>query len=279
MQRVIGMIPITRLVLLVGVAYLGYALLLVLFQRSLLFPGRWLTPPAMPSGVAAAAETVWLTTSFGMVESRLVLPNHAGGPFPLVIIFHGNGELIDSPHPAFEQLQQLGCALLLVEYPGYGRSAGRPRQQTIIETALAAFDVVRVRPVIDRTRIVSFGTSIGAYPATVLAVQRPVQALILAAPFSSLRPFAHRRLLPAWLLFDSFDTLAAIPQYAGRTLVLHGQHDTIVPFEHGQQVAAAAVQGQLVPLPADHNDLLDQSRFWDEVRTFLSATGSLQKKT
>lgn len=273
------MIPITRLVLLVGVAYLGYALLLVLFQRSLLFPGRWLTPPAMPSGVAAAAETVWLTTSFGMVESRLVLPNHAGGPFPLVIIFHGNGELIDSPHPAFEQLQQLGCALLLVEYPGYGRSTGRPRQQTIIETALAAFDVVRALPVIDRTRIVSFGTSIGAYPATVLAVQRPVQALILAAPFSSLRPFAHRRLLPAWLLFDSFDTLAAIPQYAGRTLVLHGQHDTIVPFEHGQQVAAAAVQGQLVPLPADHNDLLDQSRFWDEVRTFLAATGSLQKKT
>lgn len=271
-MRLVGMTLFIRLLLLIGVAYLGYVLLLVLFQRTLLFPGRWLTPPAMPSGVAAVAGTLWLSTSFGKVESRLALPGHADGPFPLVIIFHGNGELIDNPHPAFEQLRQLGCALLLVEYPGYGRSAGKPCQQTLVETALAAFDAVTVRPEIDQKRIASFGLSIGAYPATVLAAQRPVQALILAAPFTSLRPFAHQRLLPAWLLFDYFDNLAMIPQYAGRTLVLHGQYDTIVPFEHGRQVSAAAVQGQFVALPADHNDLLDQSRFWDELHGFLAPT-------
>lgn len=266
---------VIRALLLVCAAYLGYAVLLMLFQRHLLFPGRWLTPPSMPGSVAASAESVWLTTSFGKVESRLALPGPVGGPFPLIIVFHGNGELIDSPHPEYEQLLRLGCALLLVEYPGYGHSAGKPRQQTLIETALAGYDAVNLRPEVDRTRIVSFGTSIGAYPAAVLAVHRPVRALILAAPFTSLRPFAHRHLLPSWLLFDYFDNLSMIRQYTGRTLVLHGQHDTIVPCGHGEQVAATAVQGQFVLLPADHNDLLDQPRFWEEVRMFLMATGTL----
>lgn len=267
------MIRFCRFVLLIGAGYLGYALLMVLFQRSLLFPGRWLTPPTVSEGVAAAAETVWLSTSFGTVESRLAVPRAVDGPFPLIIIFHGNSELIDSPHPAFEQLLRLGCALLLVEYPGYGRSAGKPAQQTLIETALAAYDAVSVRHEIDRTRIVSFGTSIGAYPAATLAVHRPVRALILAAPFTSLRPFAHRHLLPSWLLFDHFDNLPMIRQYSGPTLVLHGQQDTIVPFSHGKQVAEAAVLGQLVVLPSDHNDLLGHPRFWEELRVFLVVTG------
>lgn len=264
-----------RIVLLAGVAYLGYAVLLALFQRALLFPGRWQTPPAQPEGVAATAETVWLSTSFGRVKSFLSVPGSGGGPFPLVVVFHGNGELIDSPHPDFERLRELGCALLLVEYPGYGRSDGSPRQDTLIESALAAYDAVSVRPEIDSTRIAAFGNSIGAFPAAVLAVHRPVRALVLAAPFSSLRPFARRYLLPAWLLFDPFDNLATVRRFSGCTLVLHGQRDSIVPFRHGQEVAAAAVRGDLIRLPSDHNDLLDQPRFWEEVGAFFTATGML----
>jgi pimeloyl-ACP methyl ester carboxylesterase len=95
--------------------------------------------------------------------------------------------------------------------------------------------------------------------------------LLLAAPPASLRPFAHERLLPSLLLRDRFDNVELIKGYAGPTLVLHGRNDSIMPFLHGQQVAAAAPQGQLVALEADHNDLLGAPGFCEAVCSFLKA--------
>ncbi|ACD95027.1 alpha/beta hydrolase [Trichlorobacter lovleyi] len=261
-----------RLLLLVVFGYVGYALLLLLFQGHLIYPGRSLVPATVPSGVAAAAETFWIVTSFGKVEGRFVAPKSAGRQ-PVVIFFHGNGELVDDLSPELERLHRIGCGILLVEYPGYGRSSGRPHQRSLAETALAAFDRVVQRPEVDPKRVVSFGVSLGAGPAIALAVQRPVRALILAAPPASLRPFAHKRLLPSFLLRDTFDNAVLIKGFNGPTLVLHGDHDAIMPFSHGQQVASAAVQGQLVSISADHNDLLGLPGFWKAVERFLAVAG------
>lgn len=261
-----------RLLLLVVLGYVGYALVLLMFQGHLIYPGRSLVPTAIPSGIAAAAETFWIVTSFGKVEGRFVAAKRAGRQ-PLVIFFHGNGELVDELSPELERLRRVGCGILLVEYPGYGRSSGRPHQRSLAETALAAFDMAVQRPEVDPKRIVSFGVSLGAGPAIALAVQRPVRTLILAAPPASLRPFAHKRLLPSFLLRDTFDNALLIKDFAGATLVLHGDHDSIMPFSHGQQVASAAQHGQLISLSADHNDLLGVPGFWKAVERFLAAEG------
>lgn len=261
-----------RLAVLMMVAYVIYALLLATFQRYLIYPGRSLVPQAIPTGVAAGTEPFWIITGFGRVEGRFVAPKVVGRQ-PLVIFFHGNGELVDGLSPELELLRQAGCGILLVEYPGYGRSSGRPHQRSLAETAQAAFDMVIQRPEVDPARIVSFGVSLGSGPAIALATQRPVRALILAAPPASLRPFANQRLLPSFLLHDTFDNAELIKGFAGPTLVLHGQHDSIMPFAHGQKVAAAAVNGQLVPLAADHNNLLGVAGFWKAVEAFLGTTG------
>lgn len=261
-----------RLLLLVVLGYVGYALVLLMFQGHLIYPGRSLVPTAIPSGIAAAAETFWIVTSFGKVEGRFVAAKRAGRQ-PLVIFFHGNGELVDELSPELERLRRVGCGILLVEYPGYGRSSGRPHQRSLAETALAAFDMAVQRPEVDPKRIVSFGVSLGAGPAIALAVQRPVRTLILAAPPASLRPFAHKRLLPSFLLRDTFDNALLIKDFAGATLVLHGDHDSIMPFSHGQQVASAAQHGRLISLSADHNDLLGVPGFWKAVERFLAAEG------
>lgn len=261
-----------RLAALCVVAYVIYALLLATFQRYLIYPGRNLVPPAIPSGVAAGAEPFWIITGFGKVEGRFIAARTAGRQ-PVVIFFHGNGELVDGLSPELDQLHQFGCGILLVEYPGYGRSSGRPHQRSLAETALAAFDMVVQRSEVDPERVVSFGVSLGSGPAIALAVQRPVRALVVAAPPASLRPLAHKRLLPSFLLHDTFDNAELVKQYSGPTLVLHGQHDSLMPFFHGQKVAAAAVHGQLVPLSAGHNDLLGVPAFWEAVGKFLSAAG------
>ena len=46
----------------------------------------------------------------------------------------------------FEPLRDAGIGVLLVEYPGYGRSAGRPSEDSITATMLAAYDSGRRRP-------------------------------------------------------------------------------------------------------------------------------------
>jgi pimeloyl-ACP methyl ester carboxylesterase len=262
------MSAVSRVLISVLVLYAVYALLMALFQRHLIYPGRNLVPAAIPSGVAADAETFWIITSFGKVEGRFI-PARRTGAQPAVIYFHGNGELVDELSPELDQLRRLGCGLLLVEYPGYGRSSGRPHQRSLDETALAAYDMLVQRSEVDPSRIVSFGFSLGSGPAVTLAAKRPIRALILAAPPASLRPFAHKRLLPALLLHDTFDNVDVIRDYAGPTLVLHGRHDSIMPFANGQQMAVAARHGQLIPFDADHNDLLGVAGVWRAIAEFL----------
>ena len=260
----------SRLLVLAVLAYGLYALVLTLLQRHLIFPGRELTPPPKPVGIAAGAEQLWISTSFGRVEARFIAGSRPGRQ-PVVILFHGNAELIDDLSPDYALFRQLGCGLLLVEYPGYGRSSGTPTERSLAEVALAAYDYLVLRPEVAPDRVMAFGSSLGAGPAIALAVQRPVRALLLAAPPASLRPFAHERLLPSVLLRDRFDNVDLITGYAGPTLVVHGRNDTIMPFVHGQRVAAAAPQGKLVVLEADHNDLLGAPGFWEAVSSFLQA--------
>jgi len=257
-----------RFLQLLVLAYGLYALMLTVLQRQLIFPGRGLQPLARPVGVGADAEQLWISTSFGSVEA-LFIASPMSGKQPLVLLFHGNGGLIDDLHPEYARLRQMGYGLLLVEYPGYGHSGGVPSQRSLAETALAAFDYLIKRPEVDSEQVIVFGSSLGSSPAIALAVQRPVRALILAAPPASLRPLAHQRWLPSFLLFDTFDNAALIRQYTGPTLVLHGRYDSVIPFSHGQQVAAAAPRGRLVALASDHNDLLSAPGFWQEVSQFL----------
>lgn len=257
-----------RILLIVLVSYLGYALLVTLTQRYLLYPGRSLSPLALPAGMALGAEPVWILTSFGRVEGRLAFARKEGRQ-PLVILFHGNGELVDHLGMEMERLVRAGYAVLLVEYPGYGQSSGRPHQASLEETAVAAYDQMVQQPEIDPRQVFAFGISLGCGPAVSLAAKRPLKALVLASPFASLRPFAHQRLLPSFLLHDSFDNAALIKQYAGATLVLHGRRDSLVPLFHGRQVAAAARNGRLVELEADHNDLRELPEFWRVLLAFL----------
>ncbi len=266
-----------RFMFLVLVAYLGYAALGMLFQRHLIYPGRTLAPPVIASGVAARAEKLWVITSFGKVEARLAL-NKVTTPQPAVIFFHGNGELVDELSPELEELKRDGFAVMLVEYPGYGKSSGRPQEKTLDEAAIAAFDMLAQRPEIDSARIVAFGFSIGSGPAVALAVSRPVKALVLAAPLASLKPFAYKRLLPSFLLQDKFNNVEIIKSYKGPVLVLHGTEDKVIPFDHGRMVAASASNARFVALPAGHNDLMDSPAFWQEVLQFLKHVKSVDGK-
>lgn len=253
-----------------GAILVAYWALLFLTQRTLMFPAP---PVAGAPARPADAEEVWLPTPAGQVEAWFLPPMGApSGPAPLLVFTHGNGELIDYWPAAFDEPRRWGMAVLLVEYPGYGRSAGRPSQGSITDAVLAADDWARADPRVDTARVIPYGRSLGGSAAALLASARPVPALILESAFTSARAFARQVGAPGVLVRDPFDTLAAVRRFQGPVLVLHGEADTIVPTDHGRVLAAASPRATLRLLPCGHNDC---PRAWADIRRFLEAHGLL----
>jgi len=256
--------------------YLAYCGLLFLLQRHIMFPRGMIPQPPPSARKLPGLQKIWLKTGSGKVESWLLLPADSGNAVsaPAVIFGHGNGELIDFWPDELKGFAQLGVALLLVEYPGYGRSEGSPSQTSITEAFVAAYDELASRPDIDSSRIVLMGRSLGGGAVCALSTKRPAAGLILMSTFTSARSFAKRYLAPSFLVRDPFDNLAAVGEYQGPVLVMHGRHDTLIPFSHGQALHQAARQGKLVSYEAGHNDCPpDWKVFWEDIEAFLRSNG------
>ena len=64
------------------------------------------------------------------------------------------------------------------------------------------------------------------------------------------------RLFPAkWLVRDRFDTVGRVAQIKSPLLIIHSRDDEIIPFQHGEQVFAAATEPkQFFEIEGGHND-------------------------
>lgn len=261
------------------VLYLAYCFLLFLFQRYILFPRYQIGTPSETAKNIPGLEKIWLYTSYGKVEAWF-LPHEPGldtEPAPAVIFAHGNAELIDFWPQELNNFTSLGMGLLLVEYPGYGRSDGTPSQRSITEAFVAAYDALVTRKEVDPSRIVLFGRSIGSGAVCALAAKRPTAALILLSAFTSVKSFALNFLVPSFLVQDPFDNLAVVNAYSGPVLVIHGRNDNLIPYKHGATLYRTAQHGQMVTYDCRHNDCPPNwNTFWRDVATFLHDAGIIE---
>lgn len=248
----------------------AYLSLLFLVQRSLLFP----VPSRITGADNGRAETVQLVTAAGDIPALFLALRAANGPAPLVIFMHGNAELASDWLPVFEDVPDWGAAVLLVEYPGYGGSPGAPSESSIVDVVHAAYDWAASDKRIDSTRIVAYGRSLGGGAAARLAADRKVAALILESSFTSVADFAAKLLAPGFLVRDRFDNRAALASYRGPLLVIHGTHDTIVPFAQGQALSMLVPGARFHEIDCGHNDC---SREWRVIRAFLTDAGVLPR--
>lgn len=266
-----------RYALIAAGLYLVYAAVVFALQRDMLFAGRrrGAKPPLPP--LADGVEHVWLALPQGRVEAFYLPPvPPPSQPAAALLFAHGNAELIDDWLEPFALLQAHGLGVLLVEFPGYGRSDGSPSQDSVRAAMLAGYDWLAARPELDRARIVGFGRSLGGGAICTVVGQRPLAALVLSSAFTGVAPFATGMFLPGALARDPFDNLAAVRRYDGPLLVVHGEQDRVVPFAHGQQLAQASKRAQFMRLDADHNDCPpDWSDFAGELRSFLQSHGVL----
>lgn len=266
-------------VILLATLLVIYGLYVVYFyrvQRHALFPRHLLPPARHTISEFPGWQQRWIELRAAEADLRVeswFLPPTSNSPAtgaPLVIIAHGNGELMDIWPPRVTALHELGWGVLLVEYPGYGRSTGEPAEMTIAATFADAYDWAIHQPGVDPTKVILFGYSVGGGAIGTLAHQRASAALILMSTFTSVRALAGRFYLPGWLVRDPFDNLTVVRQYSRPLLLIHGSQDTTIPAANSVALQQAAPGSKLLLLPCGHADCVDDwDDFWSLLENFL----------
>ncbi|HTQ86496.1 MAG TPA: alpha/beta hydrolase [Candidatus Solibacter sp.] len=288
---------VRRVVLIPAVVYLVVVVLLLVFEKRLVFfpqiPGR-LSGDWSPRDLAL--EEVWLTTADGVrLHAWWIAARAEGGAedLPTILCFHGNAANIAWRADVYRFLRDLPANVLAPEYRGYGRSEGSPSEEGLYRDADAAYSyLVRERSVPPR-HIVALGQSLGTAVAAQLASQREVGGVVLEAPFPSARALARRIywFVPGlgWLIRSRFDTSKNLAEANGKfgapLLVMHCTGDPVIPFAFGQQVYENAPQpksflavngecheeGTLIDPVGVRRELL---RFLEQVRRRVARNGS-----
>ena len=264
------------------VAYFAYCCLLFLFQRNILFPRSKLRAPSGATENISGLEEIWLDTDYGKVEAWFIPPasNRRASPAPAVIFAHGNGELIDFWPEELKKFSSFGIGVLLVEYPGYGRSEGSPSQKSITEAFVAAYDTLVARKDVDPSGVVLFGRSLGGGAVCALATERRSAALILQSTFTSVRSLASSYLAPGFMVLDPFDNMAVVRSYSGSVLVVHGRNDNLIPYKHGVALCEAAPAAVMLSYDCGHNDCPPRwDTFWRDLELFLVEAGIIRARS
>jgi abhydrolase domain-containing protein 17 len=159
-----------------------------------------------------------------------------------LLYIHGNAEDLGNIQPTVENLYKKGFSIFAYDYRGYGTSDGQPSEKGAYQDAEAAYSYLTQQLKVPPDRIIVYGRSVGGGSAVELATHHRLAGLILESTFTS----TFRVVVPIPLLpFDKFANLDKIPQVRCPVLVMHGDADAVIPFQHGQKLYEAAPNPKL----------------------------------
>ena len=115
---------------------------------------------------------------------------------------------------------------------------GFPSDAGIMHDSEAIYDFLTNRLKVKPKNIILFGRSIGSGPATYLASKREVGALVLMSAFTSIRAVVKDFMgkLAQYLIKERFNNLETMAQVKCPTLLIHGQKDNLIPFNHSEEL-------------------------------------------
>jgi len=202
---------------------------------------------------------------------------------PTILYFHGNGEVVSDYDYTAPLYNSAGINLLVADYRGYGKSGGTPSFSTMVADSRAIFDSgqeVLAQQGFTGPRFV-MGRSLGALSALQVAArfQSDLSGLIIESGAGGTRGWfrmlgpnegrapweeLHRRHLERLRLIT-------LP-----LLMIHGEHDELVPLESALELqeAVSSTQKSLVVIAgAGHNDLfyLGLEEYMAAIKGFVAA--------
>jgi len=206
----------------------------------------------------------------------------------VLLLFHGNGEVVADYDDHAALFARAGAALAVMDYRGYGASTGTPTLRAALTDAPLVLEAVRRwfgerRPSTGDSpsdRLVVMGRSLGSACAAELYGTRPdgIAGFVLESGSSDLAGLVRRRGLavPGDFSQDArrtFDPLPKLRRGNHPLLVLHGANDTMIAPAEAERAfeTAGTRKKKLVLIPGrGHNDVSFADLYWTSLAEFLA---------
>lgn len=181
---------------------------------------------------------------------------------PLVVCYGGNAMNVGY----FTQMASADTSrsYLLMNYRGYGDSAGEPSEQLLVQDARHCLNIAR-KLLVEPASVSLVGFSLGSGVAVQVAAAEQVDSLVLVCPFDSMTEVACNfvPLLPRLLPLDSWESASYAPQIRCKVSIMRAKYDNIVPASSTDALIKAfdAARPSIFTFEADHNTIFNAEGF------------------
>ncbi len=182
-------------------------------------------------------EEVWLDISENQQVHSLLIHSDQPKAKGLIVYFHGNAGNLNRWSKEANKLTSFGYDVLAVDYPGYGKSPGKPSEAGFYATAQASMEWVSQQ---DYAKTVVYGRSLGSAVALYTASNFEVDMTILETTFYDMPSLVKKRFFPAKLYYPknevSFPNHAFMKQIESPIHILQGDRDRITPVQEANKL-------------------------------------------
>jgi alpha-beta hydrolase superfamily lysophospholipase len=222
---------------------------------------------------------------FVEVDSQVVVGGRlypAGSSSPVIILFHGNGEIAADYDDISQFYRQIGVSLVVWDYRGYGLSMGIPTSSCLIEDSIILInqtDKICRENGLNPVRLYIMGRSLGSAAAieAVLHSNDYFSGLIIESGFSETFPLLSRlgvKIEGVNEKNDGFGNLIKVTKVNLPILIIHGEADMLIPPKDAKDlyVSCGSDSKKLVLIPeGKHNDLMfvGLERYFEAIRAFV----------
>ena len=222
------------------------------------------------------------------ISGELFIPDRAS-PVPLVILSHGFGGNRGGVKGYAESFAEHGIAAYIFEFIGGGnhiKSDGKMTEMSVLteaEDLTVILDNLKADSRFKPEQIFLLGESQGGFVSTYIAALRPddIAGLVLLYPAFVLHDYVRRRTPDPERIPDtmkllgktigriynkdvlSFDIYTLMPRYSGKTLIIHGTADSLVPLSYSERAVKTFPNAKLIKLDGAkhvfHGDMMQKA--------------------
>jgi fermentation-respiration switch protein FrsA (DUF1100 family) len=266
--------------LLAAGVYVVVLIVLLTQENRMLYPAATVSRPWREPRPDLGVRDVHLTSSDGTaIHAWFSAPAGWKPPMGAILYSHGNGSNLSYKQGTCRRWQMaLKRAILVYDYPGYGKSMGRPTEAGCYAAAEAAHRFLVETHKVPPGEIILLGSSLGGAMATELATRHEQRLLVLVNSFTSFPDMAQKQVpyYPSrWLVKNRLDNLDKIERIRGPVFITHGTADPLVPFWMGERLFEKAHGPKHFHVrPGSNHQHPAEPAFFAAVRAFLDETAA-----